>query len=345
MAANAQTAPSLGDAASFVVLGGSAVTNTGPSVLNGDLGSWPTGTITGFPPGIVNGTSHGAGTASELAQQSVTTAANALLAQPCTTTFGVPTDIGNSTRGPGVYCFQSSGAITGPLTLDAGGNANAVFIFTTASTLVTASSASVLLINGAQACNVFWRVGSSATLGTNTTFVGNILALTSITLTTGATVQGRALAQNGAVTLDSNTLTRSTCATTGGGSSCPVITIAPTSLPTGVVGVAYSQTFAAGNGGAPDTTFVFDILSGALPPGLTLSSAGVLSGTPLASGTNGSYTFTVRARAPNECFGAVTYSTFVSSAVPTLPQVFIVLLSLSLFGAGYLRLRRRQVRI
>ena len=124
-----------------------------------------------------------------------------------------------------------------------------------------------------------------------------------------------------------------------------MITIAPTSLPTGVVGVEYSQTFTAGNGAAPDTTFLFDILSGSLPPGLSLSSAGVLSGTPLASGTNGSYTFTVRARAPNECFGAVTYSTFVSSAVPTLPQVFIVLLSLSLFAAGYLRLRRRQVRI
>jgi len=346
MAATAQTAPSLGNATSFVVLGGSAVTNTGPSVLNGDLGSFPTGTVTGFPPGIVNGTSHGAGTASELAQQSVTTAANALLAQPCTTTFGVPTDIGNSTRGPGVYCFNSSGAITGPLTLDAGGNANAVFIFRTASTLITASSASVLLINGAQACNVFWRVGSSATLGTNTTFVGNILALTSITLNTGATVQGRALAQNGAVTLDSNTLTRTSCATGGVvGPSCPVITIAPTSLPTGVVGVAYSQTFTAGNGAAPDTTFTFDISNGALPPGLTLSTAGVLSGTPLASGTNGSYTFTVRARAPDGCFGVAAYSTFVSSAVPTLPQVFIVVLSLSLFGAGYLRLRRRPVRI
>jgi hypothetical protein len=345
-AAAAQTAPSLGEAASFVVLGGSTVTNTGPSVLNGDLGVSPGNAITGFPPGTVNGGTIDAGGATAAgAQISVTTAANALAAPACTTTYLPGEDIGGLTLGPGVYCFPTSAFITGPLTLNAGGNAAAVFIFRTGTTLVTAAASSVVLINGAQSCNVFWRVGSSATLGTTTSFVGNILAAASITLNTGATIQGRALAQTGAVTLDSNVLTRSTCAGPGTPGFCPVITIAPTSLPTGVVGVAYSQTFTAGNGPAPDTTFLFDILSGALPPGLTLSSAGVLSGTPLASGTNGSYTFTVRARAPNECFGAVTYSTFVSSAVPTLPQVFIVVLSLSLFGAGYLRLRRRPARI
>ena len=282
----------------------------------------------------------------------MTTAANALLAQACTTTFAVPTDIGNSIRGPGVYCFASSGAITGPLTLDAGGNANAVFIFRTASTLITASSSSVILINGAQNCNVFWRVGSSATLGTSTTFVGNILAQTSITLNTGATVQGRALAQTGAVTLDSNTLTRSACAAGGTNPDapvvapiCPVITVAPTTVPTSVVGVAYTQTFTAGNGAAADTTYVFDVSAGALPPGLTLSTAGVLSGTPQASGINSLYSFTIRARAPNSCFGVAGYTTFVASAVPTMPQMFAVLLTVSLFGIGYLQLRRRRVSI
>ena len=125
---------------------------------------------------------------------------------------------------PGVYSFLGIRRLqlTGPLTLDAQGNANAVFIFQIASTLITASNSSVVLINGAQHCNVFWQVGSSATLGTTTTFVGNILALTSITLKTGANVSGRALAQTGAVTMDSNQVAISACAVT------PVTPIPPT---------------------------------------------------------------------------------------------------------------------
>jgi hypothetical protein len=127
-------------------------------------------------------------------------------AQDCTTTFPPITDIGGMTLGPGVYCFPSSVGVTGTLTLDAQGDSNAVFIFRIGSTLVTASASNVLLINGAQPSNVFWQVGSSATLGMTTSFAGNIVAQISITATTAATSSGGLYALNGAVTLDSNTL-------------------------------------------------------------------------------------------------------------------------------------------
>lgn len=207
----AQVAPSLGTAGSFAVLGGQTVTNTGPTILNGDLGVFPGSAITGFPPGIVTGAIHAADAVAQSAQADTTTAYNNLAGQACTTTFGVPTDLAGMTLVPGVYCFASSASLSGTLTLDGQGDPNAVFIFKTGSTLITGSNASVVLVNGVQACNVFWQVGSSATIGTGTTFAGNILALTSITLTTNATLAGRALAQNGSVTLDSNIVTPTVC--------------------------------------------------------------------------------------------------------------------------------------
>jgi len=337
----AQTAPSLGAADSFAVLGSSTVTNTGSTVITGDLGVSPGSSITGFPPGLVTGGNTDAGGSSATnAQTSVTTAANALLAQACTTSFGPGNqDLGGLTLTPGVYCFASSASITGTVTLNGQGNASAVFIFRTGSTLVTASSSSVVLINSAQPCNVFWRVGSSATLGTTTSFVGNILAVASITLNTTARIVGRALAQNGAVTLDSNTVTRSTCASTT--AVCPVITLAPTTLPNGTVGVAYSQAITAGNGTAADRTYSFILTgTGGLPPGLALSAAGLVSGTPLASGTGGTYNVTVRATDTAGCFGAISYSLITLTAVPTLPEVFLVLLAVGLLTIGYLRLVR-----
>jgi hypothetical protein len=207
----AQTAPSLGTAQSFAVLGGSTVTNTGPSVITGDLGVSPGSAVTGFPPGsVVSGTIHAADAVALAAQGGVTTAYNSLAGQVCSRDL-TGQDLGGMTLTAGVYCFSSSAQLTGTLTLDAQGNANAVFIFQIGSTLTTASASSVVLINGGSVCNVFWQVGSSATLGTTTSFVGNILALTSITLTTGATVNGRALARNGAVTLDSNTVSAASC--------------------------------------------------------------------------------------------------------------------------------------
>ncbi len=346
----AQTAPSLGQAGSFAVLGASTVTNTGPSVLTGDLGVSPGSSITGFPPGSRTGATDAGGATAQAAQTDTTTAANALLAQACTTSFGPGNvDIGNQTFTPGVYCYASSASITGPVTLNGQGNANAVFIFRTGSTLITASASSVVLTNGAQACNVFWRVGSSATLGTSTTFIGNILAVTSITLNTNASISGRAIAQNGAVTLDSNTVARSVCSSTttpgtpGTPGACPVITLAPTTLPNGTVGVAYSQAVTAGNGAASDTTYSYSLTgTGSLPPGLSLSFAGLISGTPLASGTNGNYNPTVRATDPNGCFGSANYSMITLTSVPTMPQVFVALLALSLLAMGYLKIRQGQ---
>ena len=213
--ASAQTAPSLGSAQSFAVLGASTVTNTGSSVITGDLGVSPGTAVTGFPPGrVLSGTIRSAGAAALAAQDDVTTAYNSLVGQACTRDM-TGLDLGGQTLTAGVYCFSSSAQLTGTLTLDARGNPNEVFIFKMGSTITTASASSVVLINGGSPGNVFWQVGSSATLGTTTSFAGNILALTSITLTTGARVTGRALARNGAVTMDTNAVTATNRLTSG----------------------------------------------------------------------------------------------------------------------------------
>ena len=211
--ASAATAAGLGTATSFAVLGGSTVTNTGPSVINGDLGVSPGSAVVGFPPGLVNGTIHAADAVAAQAQSDTTTAYNNLAGQPCDADLP-PQDLGGLTLTTGVYCNASSARLTGALTLDAQGDPNAVFIFQIGSTLTTASGSRVNLINGAQPCNVFWQIGSSATLGTGTDFVGTLIALTSITANTGATVQGRLLARNGATTLDNNVITIDTCDST-----------------------------------------------------------------------------------------------------------------------------------
>lgn len=202
---------SLGTAEDFAVLAGSTVTNTGASVITGDLGVSPGSAVTGFPPGVVVGTIHAADAVALQAQNDLTTQYNALTAAACSADL-TGQDLGGMTLTSGVYCFDSSAQLTGTLTLNAQGNANATFIFKTGSTLTTASASSVLLINGGSPCGVAWRIGSSATLGTTTSFIGNLIALTSITLTTDANILGgRALARNGAVTLDSNDITFAPC--------------------------------------------------------------------------------------------------------------------------------------
>jgi type VI secretion system secreted protein VgrG len=221
----------LGTAASFAVLAGSTVTNTGATILNGDLGVSPGTAITGFPPGIVNGTTHDDDGVAAGAQSDLTTAYNDAAGRTPATSVGGFIGAGQTLL-PGVYNASSSLDVGGSLTLDAQGDPSAVFIFQVGSTLVTDSSSQVNLIGGAQACNVFWQVGSSATLGTGSSFQGTILALTSITVTTGDTVQGRALARNGAVTLDDDVITTPTCAIPPTPTPTPTAT-GPTPTPTG----------------------------------------------------------------------------------------------------------------
>ena len=197
----------LGTAGSYAVLAGSTVTNTGSSVIHGNLGVWPGKAVTGFPPGIVvGGVIHAGDAAAAQAQRDLTTAYNAAMGMaPSATLTGQ--DLGGMVLTPGVYFFASSAQLTGTLTLNDLGNPNAVFVFQIGSTLTTASGSSVIFSNSLTDKNVYWQVGSSATLGTSTSFQGNILALTSITLNSGASIGcGSALARNGAVTLDNNVI-------------------------------------------------------------------------------------------------------------------------------------------
>jgi hypothetical protein len=194
----------LGSASSFAVLGGQTVTNTGPSVITGDVGVSPGTAITGFPPGIiVNGMIHAGDAVALQAQIDIAAAYNAAAAEPSDVDL-TGQDLGGMILTPGVYSFDSSAQLTGILTLDGQGDSDSVWIFQIGTTLTTATSASVILLNGASPCNIFWQVGSSATIGTATTFSGNILALTSITVVTGASSNGGLYARNGAVTLDTN---------------------------------------------------------------------------------------------------------------------------------------------
>ena len=196
----AATDPGLGTAGNFAVLAGTTVTNTGPSWITGQLGVSPGTAVTGFPPGT-SGVQHNGDSVALTAQTNLTAAYTNAAAQPCPSTNNLTgSNLGGLTLVPGVYCQTTAPTLTGTLTLNGGG----VYIFQIGSTLVTASGARVALIGGAQPCDIFWVVGSSATIATSTSFVGNIMALTQIAMQTGATLNGRALARNAAVTLDTN---------------------------------------------------------------------------------------------------------------------------------------------
>lgn len=220
----------LGTARSYAILAGSTVTNTGPSVINGDVGLSPGTSVSGFPPGTVNGTTHVADAVALQAKSDLTNAYDVASAeQP---PHPITSDLGGQTLVAGVYNSATSLGLTGALTLDGKGDPDSVWVFQAGSTLTTASASEVNLINGANVCNVYWQVGSSATLGTASTFRGTILALHSVTVTTDVTIRGRILARKGAVTLDTDTITRPKCATTPPTSPTTSPTSSPTKSPT-----------------------------------------------------------------------------------------------------------------
>jgi hypothetical protein len=199
------SAVNLGSAKSFAVLASTTITNTGATTITGDVGLHPGKAATGFTTVTLHGAKHLGDAVALKAKNALVTAFNvAAGAKPVN---NVATELGGTTLNAGVYASDTLG-LTGTLTLDGSG----VYIFQAASTLITAPGSKVSLINGASACDVYWQVGSSATLDTSTSFKGTIMALTSITLNNGATLEGRALARNGAVTMDHNTINSSACA-------------------------------------------------------------------------------------------------------------------------------------
>jgi hypothetical protein len=203
--ATATPVASLGAAKTFAVLGASTVTSTGASTVTGDLGVSPGTAVTGLPPGTMTGTLHAGDAVALQAQSDLTKAYNACAGASSTATL-TGQDLGGRTLTPGVYTFAASAPLNGILTLDAQGNPNAVFVFQIGSTLLPAINSSVRLINAAREANVFWQVGSSATLAAGVVFRGNIMAYASITLSQGTRVFGRALARTGAVTMDTSSV-------------------------------------------------------------------------------------------------------------------------------------------
>ncbi|MEV4626673.1 ice-binding family protein, partial [Micromonospora sp. NPDC049523] len=309
-AASAQTAVPLGVAETYGVLAGQAVTDVpppvGPSTINGDLGVWPGTSVTGAP--VVNGDTHVGDTEAMQAQAALTTAYNFAAAEPSTGTISA--DLGGQTLPAGVYTSPATMSLTGTVTLDAANDPNAVFIFQVGSDLITATDSRVALIRGAQPCNVFWQVTSSATLNTRTIFVGSILALQSATLGEGATVAGRVLARNGAVTLIHNTITRPFCAAPiapptiakafgdaiipAGGTTSLDFTLTNPNTATALTGVNFSDALPAGLVVATPNG-----LTGTCGGGTITATAGSgtisLAGATLAA--NGSCTFSVNVRA------------------------------------------------
>lgn len=241
----AQPPVGLGTAGSYAVLAGTTITNTGPTTITGDVGLSPGSAVVGFGSVTLSGTQHIADAAALQAKNDLTAAyTDAAGRTPVT---AVPTELGGTTLKAGVYGSPTLG-LTGTLTLDAEGDASAVFIFQAGSTLITAPASVVALTHGASACNVYWQIGSSATLATTTAFKGHILALTSIALQTGATLQGSGLARNGAVTLDTNVISDAACAPASPTATTSA-SAATTSRPPATPPTTSTVDLAAGSGG------------------------------------------------------------------------------------------------
>jgi hypothetical protein len=263
-ASAAQATVGLGTANSFAVLAGSGITNTGPTTITGDVGTFPTPSETGFASVTLHGTNHAGDAVTQGAKNDLVTAYDDAAGR--SPVSNLPVELGGSTLPAGVYRSGTFG-LTGTLTLDAQGNPDAQFIFQAASTVIAETNSRVLLINGADPCRVVWQLGSSATFKTGTRFVGDVLAYTSITAQTGATFQGRLLARGGAVTLDTNTITAADCAGAVPGSTTPTTT----------AGGPTNPSASPGPGGLPTTG-----------PGAPTGTPGTPSATPGSPGSPGS---------------------------------------------------------
>jgi hypothetical protein len=298
----------LGTAAFYSVLAGTpAVTNTGATTIDRDLGIHPATSVTGFPPGIVGGTIHAGDAVALQAKSDLTVAYLDAASRPLTATHAV---LGGLTLVDGVYNSGTATLdLTGTLTLDGQNDPNSVWIFQAQSDLITASTSSVSFIRGGSPCNVFWQVTSSATLGSNSNFVGTILALQSVTLANGVTVNGRTLARNGNVTLINDTFITSTC--TGLSVAIPPVLIPPTRPP---FTIAPSATPAV----APTATPI-----GAATPAVapTATPAAAPAGTPVVAG--------------------VQTLPSTSTDAPLSPLVMLVL---AMAGIGLFLLIRRPIR-
>ena len=339
----AQLPVTLNSLTPFGVLGASTVTNSGPSVINGNLGLSPGSAVTGFPPGSVTGVMHITDPTAATAQGDLTTAYNDAA------TFhrdgDVPTtangDQGGNTLAPGLYAASSVMSVGIGETLTLAGSANSVWVFQVGTGLTVLGQ--VILTGGAQASNVFWQVGSSATIGTGATMVGTIMAQASVTLGTGASLAGRAFARTGAVTLLSNSVVQPGPPNISG--TPPALSVV---CPGNVayVGVPYSSAAVATGGVSPYTYSI----TGALPPVLTLNgSTGAVTGTPTTGGPD---TFTINAfdsaLIPNVANNSCSITTIAggggtSSGVPTLSTWGLGLLAILLAGYAVLFSRKTYV--
>ena len=307
-------------ATSFAVLAGAGITNTGPSVINGDIGSFGSTTaITGFPPGTTTGTNHAGDGVTQGAKTDLVTAYNQ--AASSGPTIAVSANLGGQNLVAGVYNSASSLSLTGPVPLTLSGGPSDVWIFQAGSSLITGSGSSVVLTGGAQSCNIFWQVGSSATIETGTAFKGTILALTSIFVGTGATIDGRALARNGEVTLDTNVITRSTCQTGPTPPTMPPFTVAP-GTPTPVP--------------APITTFTpAPVATATAAPTATPIATAASSVTPTAA--------PLAAAVPTAAPVAVAGTQGLPSTSTGDPLGPLTMLGIGLLGVGTLLLLRRPI--
>ena len=302
----------LGTADTYGVLGVSAVTNTGPTVVNGDVGVSPDTSVTGFggaPDGTINGTLHQTDAAAAQAQTDTTTAFN--VAASLTPTATGLTELAGLSLTPGVYSGGAL-ALSNNNTLTLAGSAQSVWVFQAASTLTIGSATSIIVTGGASACNVFWQVGSSATIGTGAAFQGTVLAQESVTATTGATVVGRLLARVAAVTLDTNTITAPTgCPPPGTPSETAVPVITSSTPPSASAGSPYSYTITATGNPAPR----YAVTGGSLPAGLILdTTTGTIAGTPT---TPGDSTFTITASNGQAPDASATYTLTTRPAAST----------------------------